>query len=332
MPTSMLSVRRSRLLISSRLSTCDQATRGLLAILANVVRRLEDRKMKNFSNSMSMAKWRYIQSVYETAELQNPDSLARHFLPALERWYCAWLSQSELATMRSNPFYYYLDARTRYYDGIFLDAISDKVQYIVNIGCGSDTRSYRFAQVLEANGVKVLECDQPESIADKQRIVKRRDKFDHVAYMPIDLNDGAWPDFEQWLNRNNSAKTLVLMEGVSPYVNSETFRRFLSLLERKLSAGSRVVYDFKLAGVADSFGLGGRTKRPFRLPTVKAEIVSYHEKFSYRVMHLEESAELTARLLPGLEKSRGPLFAEDGLIQLEVRTDAVMANRVMEAV
>ena len=152
-----------------------------------------------------------------------------------------------------------------------------------------------------------------------------------MAYMPIDLNDNAWPDFEHWLNKNNNAKVLVLMEGVSPYINSETFGRFMSLLERKITVGSRVVYDFKLAGVADSFGFGGRTKRPFRLPMVKAEVVSYHEKFSYRVKHLEESAELTARLLPGLGKSGGPLFAEDGLIQLEVTSQGVMADRVAEA-
>ena len=280
---------------------------------------------------MSVAKWRYIQSIHETAALQNPDTYARHFLPSLQRWRCARLSQNELATMRSNPFYYYLVARTRYYDGIFLDAISNKVQHIVNVGCGYDTRSYRFEHVLKQNGVKVLECDRLEAIDGKQRIAQRRGTFDHVVYMPIDLNDGAWPDFEHWLNKNNNAKVLVLMEGVSAYINSETFGRFMSLLARKLPVGSRVAYDFKLGGVADSLGLGGRTQRPFRLPTVTKEVVSYHEKFSYRVKHLEESAELTARLLPGLGKSGGPLFAEDGLIQLEVTSQGVMADRVAEA-
>ena len=287
--------------------------------------------MKSFSNSMSVAKWRYIQSIHETAALQNPDTYARHFLPSLQRWHCARLSQNELATMRSNPFYYYLVARTRYYDGIFLDAISDKVQHIVNVGCGYDTRSYRFEHVLKQNGVKVLECDRLEAIDGKQRIVQRRGTFDHVVYMPIDLNDGAWPDFEQWLNKNNNAKTLVLMEGVSPYINSDTFSPFLSLLARKLSVGSRVAYDFKLAGVDDSFGRGGRTQRPFRLPTIREEVMSYHEKFSYRVTHMEESSEISARLLPGLEKSRGSLFKGDGLLQLEVTSQCVMADRVTEA-
>ena len=113
-------------------------------------------KRRSFSNSTSVAEWRYIQSIHETAELQNPDTFVRHFLPTLRRWRCVWLGQSKLAILRSNPFYFYLVARTKYYDGLFLDAISDKVRYIINIGCGSDTRSYRFEHIMKQHGVKVL--------------------------------------------------------------------------------------------------------------------------------------------------------------------------------
>lgn len=275
-------------------------------------------KMRSFSNSMTVAEWRYIQSIHETAELQNPDTFVGHFLPALRRWRCAWLGQSKLAILRSKPLYYYLVARTKYYDGLFLDAISDKVQHIVNVGCGSDTRSYRFEHLLKQHGIKVLECDQSEAISDKQRIAKRRGTFDHVTYLSIDLNDDVWPNIEQWLNKNNGTNKLVLMEGVSPYVNVETFGRFLSLLARGLPVGSRVAYDFKLRGVADDFGLGGRTQRPFRLSTTMEEVSSYHEKLGYRVDHIERSAELSMRLLTGLAKSGAPFFTEDGLLQLTV--------------
>jgi O-methyltransferase involved in polyketide biosynthesis len=171
---------------------------------------------------------------------------------------------------------------------------------------------------LKQHGVKVLECDQAEAISSKQEIAKRQGTFDHVSYLSIDLNDDAWPDFEHWLNKNNTVRTLVLMEGVSPYVNVEAFGRFLSLLAKELPAGSPVAYDFKFGGVADSFGLVGRTQRPFRLPTVREELVSYHEKLGYRVISTERSSDLSARLLGGLAKSGVPLFTEDGLIQLEV--------------
>ena len=69
--------------------------------------------------------------------------------------------------------------------------------------------------------------------------------------------------FKHELNKNRTAKTLVLMEGVSSYINVDTFSCFLSLLARELSDGSRVAYDFKLRGVADSFGSGGEPADPF---------------------------------------------------------------------
>ena len=108
------------------------------------------------------------------------------------------------------------------------------------------------------------------------------------------------------------------MEGVSPYVNTETFREFLQLLARNLRSGSLVAYDFKLRGCADEFGLVGRTQRPFRLGGGREEITAFHEQLGYRLEHFERSSELTMRLLANLEKPTHPLFQEDALIQLEV--------------
>lgn len=275
-------------------------------------------KRRGFSNSTYVAECRYIQSVHETSELQNPDSYVRHFLPALRPWRLAWLSQSKLAALRSDPFYYYLVARTKYYDEVFLDGISDNVQCIINVGCGCDTRAYRFEHELKEKGVQVLECDQPEAISIKQRLAKRQGAFDHVTYVSVDLNDNAWPVFENWLSKNNKSKALVLMEGVSPYVNAETFGRFLGLLAKELPAKSRVAYDFKLLGVADDFGRVGRTQRPFRLAAVMEEVVSYHKKLGYRLDLMKRSSELSACLLAGPAQPGAPLFTEDGLIQLEV--------------
>ena len=273
---------------------------------------------RGFSNSMNVAESRYIQSLHEKSELQNPDSLVGQFLPLLRRWRCIRLSHSKVALLRTNPFYYYLAARTRYYDKIFLDAIADNVQYIINVGCGIDTRAYRFEHVLSQKGVKVLECDQPKAIQVKQGMAKRVGTCGHVTYVSIDLNDDTWPAFEQWLVKNNSARVLVMMEGVSPYINVETFNRFLSLLAGNLSRGSCVAYDFKLRGVADDFGRVGRTQRPFRLEGGKAEITAFHEQLGFRLEHFERSSDLTVRFLANQEKPRHPLFLEDALIQLEV--------------
>ena len=274
--------------------------------------------LPSLSSLMYVARLRYIQSIHEPPDRRNPDTRVRRFLPLLERWRAARLGREELARLREDPFYYYLIARTTYYDAVVHDAVFDGVQRVVNVGCGSDTRAYRFRQLLRGHGVTVLECDQPELIAAKRRMVKWWRGLDHVQYLPVDLNDGAWPELERSLQAGTDSKTLVMMEGVSPYVDARSFRRFLQLLSTTLSAGSHVAYDFKIRGVNDGFGRAGRTEEPFRLSREEGEVVAFHATHGLRLDRLELSAVLCARLLPGVVESNVPLFAEDGLVRLQV--------------
>jgi methyltransferase (TIGR00027 family) len=259
---------------------------------------------------------RYVQSLHEQRELQNPDWLVGQFLPLLRRWRCQWRSQKSMASLQMQPFYYYLLARTRYYDMVFLNAVAAHVQYIINVGCGTDTRAHRFEDALKRNGVRVVECDLSKAIQIKEGIAKRCGDCNHITYISIDLNDDTWPDFEDWLAKNPTAKALVLMEGVSPYINVDTFSRFLRFLAKHLPKGSRVAYDCKLSGVDDGFGRVGRTHTPFRLGREREDMVNFHNQLGYQLDHLEGSAELTARLLA--RPSISYFFLEDALIQLEV--------------
>jgi methyltransferase (TIGR00027 family) len=275
--------------------------------------------LPDLSNSMYVAHLRYVQSIHESPELRNPDTLVRHFIPIRARLRTAWLGRTELSKLRADPFYYYLVARTKYYDQVVSEAISDGVQRIVSVGCGSDTRAYRFKHLLSSKNVKVLECDQPEAIHAKQQVAKRWRCFDYVEHLPIDLNDDTWPELEHWLGDRTTTKALVLMEGVSPYVNRGNFGRFLVLLATRLSPGSHVAYDFKIRGVHDDFGRVGRTQEPFRLSRASDEVATFHEARGLRLERLELSSELCARLLPGLAESPVALFSEDGLVRLRVK-------------
>jgi methyltransferase (TIGR00027 family) len=263
---------------------------------------------------MFVARLRYIQSVHEPPERRNPDGLVRHFIPFLQRCRLAWVSQEKMSKLRENPFYYYLVARTKYYDQVLSEAVADGVQSIVNVGCGTDTRVYRFSELLKSRSVRVLECDRPEAIRAKQRIVKRWQDAQIADYLPIDLNADRWPDLACWL-ANRPGRTLVLMEGVSPYIDDASFGRFLTVLAGTLAAGSQVAYDFKIRGVIDDFGREGRTQRPFRLPTTSREVAVFHKACGLQLERLELSSELCARLLPG-QKSGVSSFTEDALVRV----------------
>jgi methyltransferase (TIGR00027 family) len=270
--------------------------------------------LPDLSNSIGVAKLRYIQSVYETPEYRNPDTLIQDLLPPPLRWLSTLQGKIQLSKLRQYPFYYHLIARTKYYDQVFTDAIDSNIGYIINIGCGTDTRAYRFAAELKLQGIKVLECDQAKSIAIKQQLAKRRWQTDHVTYVSVDLNDNVWADLEYRLNKIPSA-VLVMLEGVSPYIDELSFGRFLNFLAVKLNPGSVIAYDYKIRSVVEPHG---PSKRQFRLPATKNDVIAYHEALGYKVERLELSSELVSRLLPNLAISHTPAFVQDGLLKLAV--------------
>lgn len=272
----------------------------------------------NLSNSLYVAKLRYIQAIHEAGERKNPDTLVKHFIPVLERLRYTWIGESDMAKLRADPFYYYLVARTKYYDQVFRDAILAGARQIIGVGCGSDTRAYRFEDLLRANDVQVLECDQAESIEAKQRVAKRWRTATYVQHLPIDLNDGSWPELERRLQGWRDVPALVMMEGVSPYVDTRPFGDFLSLLADRLRPGSLVAYDFKLVGVKDDFGQEGRTERPFRLTSSAAEVQAFHERHGFIMDACLLSSELGARELPAVNGAANT-FDEDCLVRLRVR-------------
>ena len=274
-------------------------------------------KLPNLSYMMSVGQLRYIQSVYEVARYRNPDTLVRDFLPRFQKWGCDLRGRALLSRSRSKPFYFYVLARTIYYDMVFFDAMEKGFNHIVNIGCGTDTRAYRFGHILSRTGIQVIECDQPQAIHTKQKIASKSWPVNHVKYLPIDLNNElSWSQLMDWLRTNRESKVLVMMEGVSPYVDESSFAQFLKLLSSELYAGSEVSYDFKVTGVADDFGSSDLTKKPFRLPNERKKIESYHQNLGYQVKSLESSADLTLRMLPEFDQSAYPIFLEEVLLRL----------------
>ena len=137
-----------------------------------------------------------------------------------------------------------------------------------------------------------------------------------MEHLAVDLNDGHWPELEQWLGNPSGAKTLVLMEGVSPYIDSESFIRFLQLLGVKLAAGSQLVYDYKVTGAEDRFVRTGRPAEAFRLSADRSEAARFHQRWGLHLEHLELSSVLHQSLFPN--ESSHALFEGDVVARLSV--------------
>jgi O-methyltransferase involved in polyketide biosynthesis len=133
--------------------------------------------------------------------------------------------------------------------------------------------------------------------------------------MAIDLNGGAWPELEHWFG-NEKPKTLVMLEGVSPYIHDSAFNQFLRLLATRLAVGSPVAYDFKTDSVDEGSGCTGGNGKLFRLSNSKDEVAAIHKAIGLQLDHMELSSDLGKRYLPDL--SEYPPFEEDGLLRLRV--------------
>jgi methyltransferase (TIGR00027 family) len=268
--------------------------------------------LPNLSWMLNVCELRYIQSLCEAAEYRNPDVLVGAFLPLQRRVACVVRGKLLMSHLRAKPFYHYLLARTKYYDEVFLDAVHDCVTCIINIGCGSDTRAYRFQHLLRQKGVSVLECDQPRAIRAKQRIAQRHWPTDHVRYVPLDLHDTGWTGLVRLLDESSQGPVLVMMEGVSPYVSSGSFEAFLRVLAAKLHPRSLLAYDFKIVGTMEDVGRSAGVQHPFRLPAERKEVAAYHAELGFQLQHIELSSELSRRLLPGAPL----LYDRDCLLRL----------------
>lgn len=275
-------------------------------------------KLPNLSSMVKVGQLRYIQASFEPPELRNPDQLVHKILPLRERVLAFGQGATRLNKLRMQPFYYYLLARTKYYDNLFVSSLEQGTACIINIGCGSDTRVHRFRETLAARGATALEMDQAAAISVKQTIASRHWPESLVEYAPIDLNDTRWPALQAYLAEHRGTRVQVIMEGVSPYVDADSFGGFLAFLARTLAPGSRIAYDFKVQGVDDTFGASSRTIRPFRLIAERAEVDRYHDALGLRLSAYETSSALAGRVVPELDRLGVKPFVNDALVQLEV--------------
>lgn len=278
--------------------------------------------LPNLSFMVRVGQVRAIQALYEVPEQRNPDHLARSMLPWSQRIGCLIRGRFLLGRMRTQPFYHYVLARTRYYDQLFCDAITKSgVRSIVNIGCGGDTRAYRFQSLLNQYQVQVLECDQAEAIRAKQEVLRQQfGPNPNLSFQAIDLNDHEWPALADWLTQRQNEKTLVMLEGVSPYVSYNTFETFLKLLVDKLKPGSPVAYDYKHDAAAAEFGKSDRTAIPFRLRADAAVSAQFHLPLGLEQKAFELSEDLVSRLAPASTGHGSKRFDEDCLVQLVCKT------------
>jgi len=138
---------------------------------------------------------------------------------------------------RSSPMDRYLQARTRFFDRVVVNALGRHVAQIVVIGAGYDGRALRY----RSPGVRWWEVDRQRTQRDKQSRMERLGiSTDGVTFVALDLSDGGVAAALVGAGFEPDAPALFVLEGVAPYLHAETLRDVLGDLRSLATPGTRL--------------------------------------------------------------------------------------------
>jgi len=184
-------------------------------------------------------------SCYEPDErIRGQDHLAKLFLPAERKIKLDYEAYRSVALRRVKAgVYYYVIARTAYFDQIFLDGLKNAVPQILILGAGYDSRAYRYENLF--GDTKIFEIDASYTQKDKIALLRQNHiDFHHVRFVPIDFEKD---DLAKTLLQNGfeeQKRSLFLWEGVTLYLTREAMRRTLGSIASVAKDQSVLAFDY----------------------------------------------------------------------------------------
>lgn len=177
--------------------------------------------------------------------LRGPDDMAKKFLPLGYRVQLIFPKIMKSLFERKLPgVYWYLNARVRHIDSILKQTVSEKIEQLVIIAAGSDSRAYRFKDALR--GTRIFETDLPRAQSEKKK--KLSAIFGklpgHVTYVPGDLNRNSLEDLLLPAGYSPDKKTFFICEGIFHYLPESTVDSLLEFIACNSSHGSSVVFSY----------------------------------------------------------------------------------------
>jgi methyltransferase (TIGR00027 family) len=138
--------------------------------------------------------------------------------------------------------------RTKHIDAALDTALRDGTRQIVILGAGFDSRGYRFRDRLR--GMRFLEVDYgPTQEYKKQRVREVLGALPKdVRYIPMDFTKD---DLLAQLAKGGYSereRSLYIWEGVTMYLPETAITTTLRFIREHAASGSRVVFDYALAG------------------------------------------------------------------------------------
>ncbi|MEN6339979.1 MAG: SAM-dependent methyltransferase [Clostridiaceae bacterium] len=140
--------------------------------------------------------------------------------------------------------YEYVIARTRYFDEAFQRALTDGTEQILILGAGFDSRGIRFAA--DTSRARVFELDSPTTqTAKKKRYLQKHIPIPkNLTFVSVDFDKQRMEDRLLACGFLQNKTTLVLMEGLTMYLQPVSVEALLTTLHSLLGNGSMIAFDF----------------------------------------------------------------------------------------
>jgi hypothetical protein len=125
----------------------------------------------------------------------------------------------------------------------------DKVDQIVILGAGWDTRPYNLVQ---KQGVHVFEVDAAETQAQKREVLdKAKTDLSKVICATDDFEKGSWLDALKRVGFDSKKPTFILWEGVTFYLEADAVEAPLQTKATQLTKGSAIAFDYPAKHIID---------------------------------------------------------------------------------
>jgi len=197
----------------------------------------------NIAETAYLTAWVRALGRLSAGELANGDHLAVRFLRPYQRLLLRSPRMSRWLIDRLSPGAYgYFNARTRFFDDRLREATADRLEQLVLLGAGFDSRPQRFAEQLR--GVRVFEVDFPEVLRRRREPLSGVPAAAEIISVPIDF---ARQDLGTELEAGGferDARSLFLWEGVTYYLPADAVDGVLSSVARGTAVGSSIVFDY----------------------------------------------------------------------------------------
>lgn len=151
-----------------------------------------------------------------------------------------WMDEWRLPGMPDeNPT---IGPRTRFFDDLVVNAVTEGLRQVVLVAAGMDTRAYRLPLPADAT---VLELDQGPVLAEKQTVLDELGATPRCRRLavPVDLEGSRWSDVIIESGFDATRRAIFIAEGLSSYLTEEDNALLLDTLASLAARGSRLGID-----------------------------------------------------------------------------------------